>query len=76
MVKKLLIVSTRGLTESKEQSDNKLVDYNKEVIVPAYKGKKVAPTTTNVQLIDKKLLTASANRVWTKDVQDMSVRKV
>lgn len=76
VVKKSLIVSTRGLTECQEQSDNKLVDNDKEVTMPTYKGKKVATTTASVKLVSKKLLTTLANGALTKDVQDVSMRKV
>lgn len=76
MVKKLLTVLTRTRTECTEQSGSEQVDNNEEVTVLAHKGKKVATTTAFAKPLDKKLLTTSAKRALTKDVRDVSIKKI
>lgn len=69
-------MSTRSLTERIEKSGNKQINNNKEVTISAYKNKKVAMTTTDIKLVGKKLLTASAKETEKKDLRDISMRKV
>lgn len=76
VIKKLLTVSTRGLTEHMEENGSKQIDDDKEVTIPVYKGRKVTTTTADTKPARRKLLTALVKRALEKDVRDVSVRKV
>ncbi len=76
MIKKPLIVSTRGLTEHKKQSDSRQIDDDEEVIVLAYKGRKVATTIASTKPAGRNLLTTSANKALEKNLREVSMRKV